>query len=275
MSLRPRKSLPLWLHCIVEGIFQGLTRGLRHKFLPHQFQFVQDAATMEPMAVSTGKRLCQHWDGRTQVSAASEEKAWREYFIIFYTNKPRQDPCTMWLWSVVQIVFEIQGCGNIVLVKYQLMAYESASLFMLMISFFLLQVLEKQCCSVRFHFLRSLEHCLCFSLLTVTHAALFLLTCHMNPLTLKACSVIAKYNVKFLQIVLKWFVAPLNSENRTQTLLFSYSFYASMTNFEPVRKSQEAQRTGSTCGGSQHVRHQNSPHMCLDPTNRCSQTRTS
>lgn len=144
MSLRPRRSLPLWLHCIVEGIFQGLTRGLRHKFLPHLFQFVQDAATMEPMAVSTGKRPRQHWDGRTRFSAATEENAWREYFFFFvfffYTNKPQQDPCSMWSFYKFKVfhmskLFENQGCGNIVLVKYQLMACESAILFMLMISF--------------------------------------------------------------------------------------------------------------------------------------------
>lgn len=98
--------------------------------------------------------------------------------------------CTVFL----EHVLEIQGCGDIVLMKYQLMVCESCILIMLMFIFFLLPSLEKQYVECVNEFFLPLENSICFSLFTLTHAV-------FSTAALKACSVIAKAIFKCQTII--------------------------------------------------------------------------
>lgn len=87
--------------------------------------------------------------------------------------KIKAQPSCVWNWTVfLERVLEIQGCGDIVLMKYQLMVCESCILIMLMFIFFfffLLAGLEKHVECVN-EFIPPFESRICFSLLTVTQA---------------------------------------------------------------------------------------------------------
>lgn len=52
---------------------QGLSRGLWHNFLPHLFQFVQDAATMEPWQRPLERGCVSIEMAGGQVAVTSEE----------------------------------------------------------------------------------------------------------------------------------------------------------------------------------------------------------
>lgn len=137
--------------------YRGLTRGLPRKFLPSPLQFVQDAGLMEP-----GQRpLERAWISSETAELGSlvpqnKMHKWR-FKIFFVQNNPLQNQCSMWrvLLCVflnmkikaqpscvrnglvfLEHVLEIYGCGDIVLMKYQLMVCESCILIMLMFFFF-------------------------------------------------------------------------------------------------------------------------------------------
>lgn len=169
---------------------QGLTRGLWHNFLPHLFQFVQDAATT-PSGQRPLERGCISIEMvKGQVPVTSEENKY------IYSYKPLRDLCSTrrlfynlsvlcvlnikirvqpsCVWNdkiFLEQVLQNQGCGHIILVKYQLMACESCFLFVLMFIFFHSGALKNSVTACEFTFFLSLEHCVCFFLLTVTHGA--------------------------------------------------------------------------------------------------------
>lgn len=222
MSLRPRSSLPLGLHCIVEG---------KSKALPEVCGTISclicsSLCSMLPrLHHGSWKRGCvsieMAEDGQWSLLPRKKIHAGNNFFI-FYSNEPLQDLCSIrrllynlsvlcvlnmkirvqrsCVWNekiFLEQVLQNQGCGTI-LVKYQLMACESCFLFVLMFFFFHSGALKNSVTACEFTFFHILPWTMC--LLLPSHGdsrCCFLIIYH--SWVLKAC--IAKVLVKY-QIIM-------------------------------------------------------------------------